>query len=233
MAFDWYLQRRYSFLLLALALLFVVHTFVLGVVGTWLYDALLTLVFLATFPLLFKRQGYLVAGVLLGVPTIVANWTGYALPGVPAQPLAVAFHLFAAVFLSLTVVAILQSVHEAKAVTFDSLAGAFGGYLIAGLIFSHLYTAVEWITPGSFRMPADLTAQLADAHQRRLLFNYFSFTTLTTVGYGDITPVTQPARSLTSLEAVVGQFYIAVVMAELIGLKVSQERGGNSDPDRP
>jgi hypothetical protein len=73
---------------------------------------------------------------------------------------------------------------------------------------------------------ADLMVQMADQDERRSLLTYFSFMTLTTVGYGDVIPATQPARVLAALEAVTGQFYIAVVMAELIGLKVSQPHGG-------
>jgi len=70
-------------------------------------------------------------------------------------------------------------------------------------------------------------AQLRDDGYRRFLFSYYSFITLTTVGYGDIAPGSTAARSLACLEAAVGQLYIVVVMAELIGLKISQPRAGN------
>jgi hypothetical protein len=181
--------------------------------------------FLATFPLLFyKRRSYRIAALVFGVPTLVANWTDYALPGVPERPLAISFHLVAAVFLALTVAVILQSIHESEAITWDSLAGAFAGYLVAGAVFGHLCAAVEWITPGSFKVDPALTSHLTERHAQHVLFNYFSFVTLTTVGYGDITPVTQAARTMACMDAVVGQFYIAVVMAELIGLRVAQPR---------
>jgi hypothetical protein len=201
--------------------------------ATWLYDVLLTLLFLATFPLFLKRRGYWVAALVFGVPTVVANWTGYALPGLPERPLAITFHLLAAAFLSLSVAVILTSIQEANAITFDSLAGAFAGYLIAGTVFGHLFAGLEWLAPGSFNFAPHLASQGGQRLPPHLLLNYFSFVTLTTVGYGDITPVTQAARTLACLEAVVGQFYIAVVMAELIGLRVSQPRGGDGPQPGP
>ncbi len=227
MALGWYYQHRYSVLLLAMVGVFIAHGMLQGFsFGSWLYDVAVTIVFLATFPLFFKRRGYRIVAAVFGVPTVIANWTGYALPDVPEQPLAVVFHLLAAVFLSLSVVVILQSIRDANAITWDSLAGAFAGYLLAGTVFGHLCSALQWLQPASFRFDPLLQAQLAQGHPHHLLLNYFSFVTLTTVGYGDITPVTQPARTLACLDAVVGQFYIAVVMAELIGLRASQPRSG-------
>jgi hypothetical protein len=232
MALDWYLRRRYSVLLLAMFLVFVVHPLLGDIdLARWLYDLLFTAVFLAVFPVLFAHRGRRLAAVCLGLPTLVANWTGYAIPGVAPAPLAVFYHVAAAVFLGVTAAAILQTILGAKAISGDSLAGACCGYLLAGAAFGHLYCALEWVLPGSFRGPAELMSRLGDGYLRRPLLMYFSFTTLTTVGYGDIVPATPTARGLACLEAVIGQFYIAVVMAELIGLKVSQTVGGRrSDP---
>jgi hypothetical protein len=229
MAFDWYHGHRYSLMLLALALLLLLHPLARGVVlGQWLYDVFITLVFLAALLVLFKRKSHRLVAVLLGVPTVLANWTGYVFPGLPSQPLAVGSHLLAALFLGFTVVTILVTIHQAGAVTADSLAGAFSGYLLAGLVFGHAYCILEAVRPGSFHISADLAdlaADLADPGRRRAALSYFSFTTLTTVGYGDVVPANPPARELACVEAVTGQFYIAVVMAELIGLKVSQPGG--------
>jgi voltage-gated potassium channel Kch len=66
---------------------------------------------------------------------------------------------------------------------------------------------------------------------RYFLLAYFSLVTLATVGYGDITPATELARSLAVVEAIVGQFYIAVLIADLIGKKLSQAVAHPSTPD--
>jgi hypothetical protein len=227
MAFDWYLRRRYSFLLLALGLLLVAHPVAREVVfGRWLFDLFTTLVFLAAILTIFRRGAHRGVALLLGLPTLAATWTGYVIPGLPPLALALPLHVTAALFLGFTAATILLMIHEAKAVSADSLAGAFSGYLLAGVVFGHVYCILAWVAPGSFRVPADLATSMADAERRHTLLNYFSFVTLTTVGYGDIVPVKAAARALAVVEAVTGQFYIAVVMAELIGLKVSRPGGG-------
>ena len=68
----------------------------------------------------------------------------------------------------------------------------------------------------------EIAGRLAGWDSRQSLFDYYSFMTLTTVGYGDITPLRPPATSLTWIEAVFGQFYIAVIVAQLVGLKLAQ-----------
>jgi hypothetical protein len=73
---------------------------------------------------------------------------------------------------------------------------------------------IKTTQPGSFQMPGEI----AD----KKVFNYYSYVTLTTLGYGDITPISAPARSLALLEAVMGQLYLAVLVARLVGLHISQ-----------
>jgi hypothetical protein len=75
-----------------------------------------------------------------------------------------------------------------------------------------------------------ITPQLGDWNLQRFFFNYLSVTTLTSLGYNDITPVGTLALSLSWLETVFGQFYIAVVVAQLVGLKLAESiRRGSRD----
>src|SRR5204863_7015600 len=99
----------------------------------------------------------------------------------------------------------------------DSIYGAFCGYLLVGLIFGHLYRCLEALSPGSFHGNADFMAHVQDERYTHFLLVYFSFVTLTTVGYGDITPASEATRGLAVVEAVIGQFYLAVLIGELIG----------------
>ena len=161
-----------------------------------------------------------VIATLLGIPTLVGLWTGFFLPGVARVPLAVTFHLVAALFFGFTIGVILRDIHREKGVAADSVYGAFCGYLLAGLAFGNLFNVVELLAPGSFR-GEDITPQMSD-DRRHFRLTYFSFITLATVGYGDITPGNDAARGLAAVEAIVGQFYIAVLVAELIGKRVSQ-----------
>jgi hypothetical protein len=234
MTSNWYATHRFTALLLAGILLFVVHPFLREFgAGPWLYHVLFTVMFLAAFLILYNREGHRLVAVALGLPTLLASWLEI-LPGdFHAGPLAVPLQMASAVFLGLTVVTILTTIHEMKVITADGLAGAFSGYLMAAVAFALLYSALDLVTPGSFRGPDDLASQLADPAQRHMVFTYFSLITLTTVGYGDIVPATSSARALACVEAVVGQFYIAVVMALLIGRSLAHGGGGDRAAPSP
>jgi hypothetical protein len=96
-------------------------------------------------------------------------------------------------------------------------------YLIIGLFWGSLYSLLYELDPDSF------AGVLLEYDQDGLLtaFNYFSMVTLTTLGYGDITPQTPGAGALCQMEAIVGQFYTAVVVAWLVGNWVSERRRAN------
>jgi hypothetical protein len=102
----------------------------------------------------------------------------------------------------------------------NRLVGAICVFLLLGIIWSLAYSLVELAVPGSFsgfgagEDPGSETSWL-----------YFSFVTLTTLGYGDITPESATARTLAFLQAVVGQFYIAVLVAGLVSAYISEKQG--------
>jgi voltage-gated potassium channel len=103
----------------------------------------------------------------------------------------------------------------------DHLIAALSAYLLVGVFWGAIYVAVEERLPGSLlaagaRFPNGMT--LSDGI-------YFSFVTLATLGYGDITPVTPISRGLAVFEAIAGQFYLAVLVARLVGLRAASEVG--------
>jgi hypothetical protein len=224
---SWLLRRRFLLLLLALALLLVVHPVLGGAFGTrLLFDALFTIVYLTGILAVFTKGPVRLLGLLLGIPTVVGAWTGYAFPGLPRLPLALSFHVVAALFLGFTAATILRSIYREESVSADSIYGAFCGYLLVALAFGHLYCLIETTTPESFAGAKGHIPQLQAEDRQHFLLTYFSLCTLTTVGYGDITPAKEAARALAVLEAVLGQFYIAVLIGELIGIRVSQAVSG-------
>jgi hypothetical protein len=220
---NWWVRHRFQALLLALLLLLVVYPLLRDAVGgRILFDALFILVFLAALLVGFTQKPLRLVALLLFLPTMIGTWTGYVIPGLPPVPLTLAFHLCATLFLGFMVAVILQTIFGEKSVSADSIYGALCGYLLAGVVFGHLYCVLEILTPGSFSGGGAVMSELGDQEPRLFLLTYFSLITVTTVGYGDITPVSSPARGLAALEAVLGQIYIAVLIAELIGKRVSQ-----------
>ena len=191
------------------------------------FDLLLTLVFFASIGVIFADRRLRYMAVVLGIPTLVGGWTGYFIPGLPRVPLVIAFHLFAALFFAFTVAALVRGVHREKDVSADALYAALCGYILLALGFGHLFCVVAVIYPGSF---AGETYPGDDAANRHFVLTYFSFVTLTTVGYGDVLPKSPPARGLAMVEAVTGQFYLAVLVAELIGKRLSTAQRENARP---
>jgi len=107
--------------------------------------------------------------------------------------------------------------HQAR-VTRDTLFQAISVYLLMGMIGALAYALLELASPGSFKFTQDLAG--IDARFERFLG--FSFTTLTTLGYGNIAPATPRADAMTTLQAVCGQIYLAIVIARLVSIQVGQ-----------
>jgi hypothetical protein len=215
-------ERKYIVLLVALLLLIVIFPMLRGVEATrLLYQALTTAVFLIALLTVFTSH-HRVAALLLGVPTLIGLWTDYGLLNLPRLPVVLSFHGGAALFLGFAVGVILADVYRQERISGDSVCGVLCGYLLLGLGFAHLYCMMESIVPGSFQFPDKEAGYGRDQGLLHFKLTYFSLVTLTTVGYGDITPVKEATRGLAVVEAMIGQFYIAVLLGELIGKRVSQ-----------
>jgi hypothetical protein len=102
----------------------------------------------------------------------------------------------------------------------NRLVGAICVFLLLGIIWSFAYALLELFAPGSFKGFSPGQGPGEDSS-----WLYFSFVTLTTLGYGDITPVSAMARSLAFMQAVAGQFYVAVLVAGLVSAYISDRRG--------
>lgn len=112
-----------------------------------------------------------------------------------------------------------------REIDLNHLMGAMSAYLLLGLIWAALFAILRLFDPGALANVDAAPGQPGEAGQ--LL--YFSFVTLTTLGYGDVTPVTPLARYLALLEAVVGQLFVAVLIATLIG-RIARPSGGVKAP---
>jgi hypothetical protein len=219
----WWCQGKFLSLLLALGMLLILYPLLRNAFSTRiLLDVLLTVVFLAAFFMIFSQSHLRILAFVLGVPTLVGAWIHYVLPGLPRLPLLVSFHLVAALFFGVTVMTVLRAIHREVDISADAIYGAFCGYVLVGLAFGHLYCLAESLDPGSIQVNERLTRQLPADDEQYFTFAYFSLVTLTTVGYGDIAPASGTARSLAVVEAIIGQFYIAGLIGELIGKRVSQ-----------
>ncbi len=153
---------------------------------------------------------------------VVALWALRLLPPGERLALEVAIHLGGHDFPGARRCVILRHLFERRAVRIDDILGTLCGFLLAAMAWANLFGMIELLAPGAFDVASSIKPALGQWHGRESLFLYFSLTTLTTLGYGDVTPVASAARSAASLEGVFGQFYIAVVVAQLVGSKLAE-----------
>jgi hypothetical protein len=111
-----------------------------------------------------------------------------------------------------TIVLLLRYVFDRECMTADRLWGAAAAYLMIGVLWSFLYTIIDRAAPHSFTVGGEAASvQLLDVL-------YFSFATLTSNGFGDIVPLTAPARTAFVVEAIIGQLFLAILIAKLVGV---------------
>lgn len=136
-------------------------------------------------------------------------------------------------FLSYVLAIVVKSVFRAGEITSDVLCGAVSVYLLFGVLAGFVFVLIEFLIPGSFvissiHLPA-VQQESSFARDPGWLL-YFSFVTLTTVGYGDVLPANPVARSAAVLVAVIGQILLMVQIARLVGMHVAQGAESSRGP---
>jgi hypothetical protein len=161
--------------------------------------------------------------------SLVAQWASRIAPG----EVTVRVMLISAIaFLALTAACIFRQVLQPGRITAHRVRGAIALYLLLGVIWAFVYILLELHAPGA--LVGDAASGLASIQSERLPSQiYFSFVTLTTLGYGDISPASPAARSFAILEALVGQIYIVAVIARLVSLRTSGKGGVPPEGSRP
>jgi len=207
--------RRFSTvqLLVVLAVLLVSAPFVEELEGGKLIlSVLFSLVLLAAVFAVADGKRTLIIALVLAVPALMARWVSYFRPDLVHPSV---FLVCALVLLAFVIAHLLQFILRAPVVTVEVLCASIAAYLMLGLMWTLAYWFVDQVTPGgAFAFNTKLGAQSMNG------FNgiYFSFITLSTVGYGDITPVSLAARWLAALEAMTGLLYVAVLIARLVSV---------------
>ena len=194
------------------------------------FDALFSAICLSMFFIVFGERRQRQVALVPFLPALASYFAPYVLPRGAQLPSEAVYHCSLVAFLGFTVLVILRDILRRSVISGDDVVGALCGYILVALVWANLYALTYLLVPGTFSVNSNVASQLAESHQRRALFDYLSFATMMTLGYGDITPIGPPAYSLTWLEVMAGQFYMAVVVAQLVGLKLAQGlKGGGSE----
>jgi len=228
-------RRRYAILLAALVWVALIESFShRRLLGPVLSDLVITTTMLLVFLIVFDRWvNRLVAFIALAT-AVVASWSHYLLPSSAELWLRLIYHGAALLLTGFAALMMLRNIFRQRVVRADDVLGAVCGYLLAAGAWSNLFMLIEIFLPGSFSVGPGFGAGMDTWHGRIAVLSYVSLGSLTSVGSGAVVPVQPPATILTPLEAVFGQFYIAVVVAQLVSTRLAQasQRNGSPQPER-
>src|SRR5262244_1133604 len=216
-------KYKHSILLAALLCVALIESFShRRVLGPALSDLAITMMLLLVFLIVFHRRvNRLVAFIALAI-AVASGLARYVQPGSAELPLRLIFHSAALLLTGFATLVILRNIFEQRVVRSDDVLGAMCGYLLAAGTWANLFMLLEICSPGSFSVGPGSGVTLDTWYGRIAVLHYVSLGSLTGVGAGAVVPVRPPATVLTTLEAVFGQFYIAVVVAQLVGARLSR-----------
>lgn len=224
--FSW---KQFRFIQL---FLFIIMVMLLSPVLQWapLLTALLSLFFLNILLVSLSFAGFEVRRrwpmILLWLAGTVMHSASLRNPaGNLAKTLDAASEIVFSALIIACVAMILRYVLTSDVVTVDTIFGAIVAYFLIAFAFSSIYQALSVVEPGSFSIP--INAELAGRNTRNMEFGYFSFVTIATLGYGDIVPRLPAARVLATMEAAIGQFYMAVIVAWLVSAHAGHRSEGS------
>lgn len=176
-------------------------------------NILLTFTLLSSlYAVSLKKWTLMVAG-LLFVPVLILTWVPYIIENETLNSIHALLNILFIIFVALI---ILNYVFRENEITREVISGSVVVFLMLAMLWSYIYELIETFSPGSFTAAFELDTS------NSFIFIYYSFVTITTLGYGDMSPATDTSRSFAVLEAVVGQLYMTILVARLVGINISQ-----------
>jgi Ion channel len=207
-------KDRFLLLLISILCLLIFTPVFQGFVGiSILMDAFITAILISGTYAASKKIYITITAASLALPMLVSIWISHF---VDMPSLAFVGNCIGIAFIAFLVIIILSFIFSEHKVTINVIYGSIVVYLLIAIMWAFVYSVLESIHPGSFVIG---NSQI-DVGRR--LYIYYSFVTITTLGYGDITPTTDLANSFSFLEAVTGQLYIAILIARLVGIHIAQ-----------
>ena len=210
-------RRRFAYLTISLILLVILYPYVQGDVWGQLFLSLLaTAVMMMSVIAVGDKRRHTIIALILAAPWFLILLSRFPIIPIDStmlvrEEIVSAFFLFA-----YTTYRIFLHIIKSREVTTEILFASISVYLLIGLTWATAYVMVNIYHPGSY---IDRNGTVVHGGPE---FLFFSYITLTTVGYGNIETLSNPARTLATIEALSGQLYLAIMVARLVGLHISK-----------
>ena len=210
-----YQENRFLIMLLTLFGFILFHPLISYFINIrFLVQVFISFILLSgVFAISYKKYQLIIAS-LLALPIFILMWASYL---VDIGGFIHLQNLFGMLFMFYMIILFLKHFFRQNKITREVIFGALAVYLLLGLMWTYGYTLLDHLVPDSFSHPGTIINLDFNS------FNYFSFVTMTTLGYGDISPVSQAAKAMAITQAITGQVYLAVLVARLVGINIAQQ----------
>jgi len=204
---------RFLFLLISVVLMFALRPFLEDFIRIhYLMDIFFFVIFLSAVYAVSQKRSTFIIALVMALLLEILIWLSHL---TDISSFRIIGNILTILFTGYTATIILSYLFTEDEITGDVIMGAICVYFLIGLAWAFIFFTLELLQPGSFQMPQGQGIDLTH-------FSYYSYVTLTTLGYGDITPISTQARSLALLEAIMGQLYLAILVARLVGIHIAQ-----------
>ena len=209
-------NNRFLVLLISLVLFFIIYPMLeQSIVATRVLNLFFLWILLSGVYAIANTRGPLIFSLTLVVLTTALRWAYYFYQ---LNSLSILESMGNVILLMFIGVHILQFILRQRIITAELIYAGLSVYLIFGLAWASIYHIIDMWQPGSF-----ILSNIDNPRQDFFQMWYFSMVTLTTLGYGDIAPASMVARTFVVLEAIMGQFYLAILIASLVGRGITQK----------
>lgn len=209
-----FFSGNYTILLIFLFALFVTRPYAYGEVYTAIWKTVLTVALVVAIFNCAHQQIVKIVIFILAVPVSVISWIDifYHTPFTYILTAAVT-----TLYMGICTASIILDVLLRARVTLETLRGVICAYFLIAFIFAYVYTFIEFLQPGSFLVKGKALSLFVHPHYFSEML-YFSFTTLLTIGYGDIVAKNEFGQTAAVLEGIIGQLYIAILVARIVAV---------------
>jgi hypothetical protein len=210
---EFFFRHRIAFLLFAILSFIIGSPFIIKVFKLrFIPDIFMTFIFIAGIYAIGHKKKHIYISLALAVPMFILIWSSRILKDFE---LYIIGEVFGILFVGFVISLLAKFILDHENITTEVIFTGVVIYFFMAIFWAMVYLILDYLNPGSFSFPESPSRSVYQ-------YLYFSFVTITTLGYGDVVPLTQEAYSLVILEAVSGQTYLVVVVAWLVGMHVSR-----------